>query len=207
MTVKFIDAASANAATSSVSAVYHNPVHPPDLLLAVVYQNLTGVASITGFTASAAKAIGSSSARATFLKLAAGSGQSATITATGTGSPTSMHEHVAEFSGVTATEDATMVTAATVGTVATLATGNITTVTAGCLLVAWLATQGNVTNAAASGWTVLPNFAPRAVLAWRMAPTTGAYGATWTWTTGTSAGAGIAAFRPASTPPADLLTA
>lgn len=210
MTVKFLDANGGVSGTSAVSTSLHNPPNIADLILAIVFQNTNGAGSIPNFTASASKAVGTSSARATFLKLAAASGQTASLAASGAAAPTAMQIAAGAFSGVTATEDATMVTAATPGAGTSLATGNITTTTEGCLLVTWLATQATAgTITIDNGFTILPFNTLRTALAFkRLGPTeTGSFGATWGWGASTNGGAGIAAFRPAAVPPADLLSA
>jgi hypothetical protein len=183
--------------------VMPNPVNTGDLLFALVKEVLsTSAVTIPNFSNSGSGRIQIGNSTSHFLwpmHCLAAAGQSATITATeGGGTPSVSQMGVGEFSGVLTTQDAAMVVTNGGATSKTSqATGNITTTTPECLLIAFLGqatASAQATTVVDSGFTIFGKGNQLAV-AFRIVRAAGTYGATWSWVTAGVCTAGIMAFR------------
>lgn len=183
---------------------YMNPVNPGNLMIAVQKSNQSGAVTIPNFTDPyGAQQIGNSVHYVTVLKGTAASGQSQTITATNAGAGTVFQFNIAQFSGVTSTEDAPMVvTNGGTTSINTLSTGTITTTTPNCLLIAFFATATATSQPLTSidsGFTIIAK-GNQNYLAYKIVNTAGAHSATWSWNTAGRVTTGILAFQTANHP-------
>jgi hypothetical protein len=180
--------------------VYPNPPNPGNLLIAPVLETGgTGTITIPNFTSIALiNPGGIATQRFEIFYCVSAPGQTDTITATDTGSPSSSQMGITEFSGVTSTQDAALVSGNSgLSGVTSFATGNITTTTPNCLLIAVWATatataQGS--TSVDSGFTILAK-ANKFAIAYKLVDTAGTYGATFSWATSGRATAAIMAFQ------------
>lgn len=193
-----------NSAGNPASLTAPNPPQAGNLMVAaakVTGGTSVGAGTIPGFTAETPLQIGNVAHYLALLHLAVAAGQSSTITLTDAGSPTTVQFGIAEFAGVTATQDATLVSSnggATTKTTQNTGAG-ITTTAANCLLLAVLGLQSANTATSItvdSGFTIITK-ANQYALAYRFAPP-GTYNPTWAWPTASRVTTVVQAYQASS---------
>lgn len=195
------------------SVTLPNPPKIGNLLLALAKATPSaGAMSIPNFAVDALQ-IGNTTHYMGMFKEEVDVGQSQTIVLTDSATPTTVQLSVAAFEGVKAAEDATMVSTNGGATLKTSqATGNITTTTPDCLLVAYLGLQtANTATSFQIDWGTGASIQTIAVkanqhaLAYRFVHAAGTYGATWSWPTASRVTTAIKAFQGTPDPGSGII--
>jgi hypothetical protein len=187
--------------TASISATYASTPTQNNLLIAVVYSNVTtGSNKITGWSTASDQLVGNNTQGITILYKIAGAGESTTVTATATGASV-MRIHIYEYTGnaTTSFTDGTNNGNGGASSVSSQTTNSISTTNAADLLFVTCGLGANVTVPA---WTNSFNLRQtdstiRVIDGDLITTATGSYSSAASWTTATKATAIIAAFKAA----------